>query len=424
MSVLFGLAPAVQATQPDVNRSLKDGNAITDLSSHPFTGHRVLVISQVALSLLLIIGAGLFLRTLRNVVAIDAGLNTEGVLLTSINPELNGYMPPQIVNFYRQLEARLGEEPGVRAVATSEAAVLSGDFSSVGLIVPGHPRPSGPARGILQNRVDGDFFQAIGSSIVRGRDFGPQDTERSPKVAIITEQPARYFFGDNDPLGARVRLSGVDNVEIIGIARDSKYRSVREEVPRISYVSFQQDERPSGERTLYVRTDRDPRALTGVVRRIVQTLDHDLPLYNVKTFSEQKQESLVRERLVATLSGFFGGLALLLASIGLYGVLAYNVQRRTREIGIRMSLGAARAVVMWGVMREGLMLVVTGIAIGVPFSVLAAKLVSSQLYEVTAEDPLTLIAAILILAGVAGCAAYVPARRACAVDPMLALRTE
>jgi predicted permease len=302
--------------------------------------------------------------------------------------------------------------------------VLSGDFSSVGLIVPGHLRPSGPARGILQNKVDGDFFQAIGSSIVRGRDFGPQDTVRSPKVAIITENAARYFFGDNDPLGARVRLGWVDNVEIIGIARDSKYRSVREEVPRISYVSFQQDERRSGERTLYVRTDRDPRALTGVVRRIVQTLDHDLPLYNVKTFSEQKQESLVRERLVATLSGFFGGLALLLASIGLYGVLAYDVQRRTREIVIRMSLGAARGVVIWGVVREGLMLVVTGIAIGVPFGVLAAKLVSSQLYGVTAEDPLTLMAAILILAGVAGCAAYVPGRRACAVDPMLALRTE
>src|SRR5262249_42960310 len=163
--------------------------------------------------------------------------------------------------------------------------------------------------------------------IVRDRDFGPQDTVTSPKVAIITENAARYFFGDSDPMGARVRLGGVDNVEIVGIARDSTYRSVREEVSRISYVSFQQDERLSGERTLYVRIYRDPRALAGVVRRIAQTLDHNLPLYNVKTFSEQKQESLVTERLVATLSGFFGGLALL-ASLGLYGVMAYNIQRR------------------------------------------------------------------------------------------------
>jgi predicted permease len=409
-SVLLGLAPAIRATRPDVNHSL--------------TGSKLLVVSQVSLSLVLLIGAGLFLRSLRNVVAIDAGLNTEGVLLASLDPELNGYAPLQVVNFYRQLRARLLELPGVRAVGMSEAAVLSGEFSSVGLIVPGNPRPGGPARGILQNRVDGDFFQATGGAIVRGRDFGAQDTPTSPKAAIISERAARYFFGEIDPLGARVRLGGVDNVTIIGIARDSKYRSVREEPSRISYVSFQQDERPSGERTIYVRTDGEPLALAGALRRTVQALDRDLPLYNIKTFAEQKDESLARERLVATLSGFFGALALSLASIGLYGVMAYNVQRRTREIGIRMSLGAARGVVMWGVAREGLMLLLAGVVIGLPLSWSLSKLLTSQLYGVAPGDPVTVLAATLLLAAVAACAGYLPARRASSVDPMLALRTD
>ncbi len=423
--ILFGLAPAIQATRPDVSESLKDTGAAAGAALGRFGLRQALVISQVALSLLLLVGAGLFLRSLRNAVAIDVGLNTESVLLASMNPDLNGYTPASVASFYRQLAARLRELPGVRAVALSEVAMLSGDYFSVGLIVPGRPPlPPGPDRGVMLNQIEGDFFQAAGGTILRGRDFGPQDTAASPKAAVINETAARHFFANEDPLARKVRLAGVDGVEIVGIVRDSKYGSVREETPRIAYTSFTQDERPSGERTIYIRTAGDPLPLVAALRREVQALDRDLPLYNVKTFAEQKSESLVRERLIATLSGFFGVLALLLASIGLYGVMAYSVQRRTREIGIRMSLGAMRGRVVWMVLRGSLLMVWLGIAVGIPVSLWLTRLVTSQLYGVAPGDPMTIAVAALSLTAVGALAGYLPAYRASRIDPMLALRCE
>jgi ABC-type antimicrobial peptide transport system permease subunit len=216
----------------------------------------------------------------------------------------------------------------------------------------------------------------------------------------------------------------VDGVEIIGIVRDSKYRGVREETPRIAYKSFSQDERPSGERTVYIRTAGHPLALVSALRREVQTLDRDLPVYNVKTFAEQKSESLARERLIATLSGFFGVLALVLASIGLYGVMAYSVQRRAREIGIRMSLGAMRGSVVWIVLRDCLLMVGIGIALGAPVSIWLSRLVTSQLFGVAPGDPATIVVAALSLTVVAALAGYLPAYRASRIDPMTALRCE
>jgi predicted permease len=419
--VLFGLAPAIQATRPDVS--------LTDSPAHRrgrgFELRKALVVSQVALSLLLLVGAGLFLRSLRNTAAIDAGLNTENVLLASMNPELNGYAPGHTENFYRQLVARLRDLPGVRSVGLSEAALLSGEYSSVGLIVSGRPLPPrGADRGILLNKIEGDFFQAAGGAILRGRDFSSRDTAASPKVAIITQAAARHFFAEEDPLGKKVRLAGVEDVEIIGIARDSKYSSVREETPRIAYTSFAQEERPAGERTIYIRTAGDPRPLVVALRREVQTLDRDLPLYNVKTFAEQKSESLARERLIATLSGFFGALALVLASIGLYGVMAYSVQRRTREIGIRMSLGAMRGRVVWMVLRDCLLMVAIGIALGIPLSLWLSRLVTSQLFGVAPGDASTIAVSAFILTAVAALAGYPPAHRASRIDPMTALRCE
>jgi predicted permease len=423
--VVFGLAPALQATRPDVAPSLKDEGSDHAPGSRGFELKNALVVAQVALSLLLLVGAGLFLRSLRNAAAIDAGLNTESVLLASVNPELSGYSPPEIANFYHQLEERLRELPGVRAVGASEAALLSGESSSVGLTVPGRPLPpSGPARGILMNRIGGDFFPATGGAVLHGRNFGPQDTAASPKVAILNQTAARYFFGGEEAVGRKVRLSGEENVEIIGVARDSKYRSVREETPRIAYESFEQDRRPSAERTIYIRTTGDPLSVAPALRREVQALDKDLPVFNVKTFAQQKNESLVRERLIATLCGFFGALALALASIGLYGVMAYSVQRRTREIGIRMSLGAARGTVLRMVLRDCLRMVMAGVALGFLLSLWCGRLVSSQLYGVSPADSVTLAIAGLILTTAAALAGYLPALRASRVDPLVALRHE
>jgi predicted permease len=243
-------------------------------------------------------------------------------------------------------------------------------------------------------------------------------------VAIINQTAARHFFGEEDPLTKKVRLGGVENVEIVGIARDSKYRSIREDSPRIAYTSFGQDERPAGERTIYIRTAGDPLPLVAALRREVQALDHDLPLYNVKTFGEQKSESLARERLIATLSGFFGALALVLASIGLYGVMAYGVQRRTREIGIRMSLGAMRGRVVWMVLRDCLLMVAMGIVLGIPLSLWLSGLVTSQLFGVAPGDPMTIAVAVFLLTAVAALAGYLPAYRASRIDPMTALRCE
>jgi predicted permease len=425
--VLFGLAPAIQATRPDVSASLTDSPARQ--RGGRFELRKALVVSQVTLSLVLVVGAGLFLRSWRNAIVIDAGLNTENVLLASMNPDLNGYAPGHVENFYRQLAARLRDLPEVRSVGMSESALLSGGYSQVGLIVPGRPLPPpgrdpNGDRGILLNKIEGDFFQAAGGAILRGRDFGPRDTVSRPKVAIINQTAARHFFAEEDPLGKKVRLSGVENVEIVGIARDSKYRNVREETPRIAYTSLGQDERPPGERTIYIRTAGDPLPLVAALRREVQTLDHDLPLYNVKSFAEQKSESLTRERLIATLSGFFGALALVLASIGLYGVMAYSVQRRTREIGIRMSLGAMRGRVVWMVLRDCLLMVAMGIALGIPLSLWLSRLVTGQLFGVTPGDPVTLAVAALMLTAVAALAGYLPAHRASRIDPMAALRCE
>jgi predicted permease len=421
--MLFGLAPALQAAKPGLAPVLKDERSTAAAGMLRYGLRKLLVVAQVALSLLLLAGAGLFVRSLENIKAVDSGMHVESVLLASVNPALNGYTPPQVRNFFQQLVERVEALPGVRSAALVEAPLLSGDYSMVGMRVPGRPDPP-KGRSILINDISPRFLETAGIPMLAGRDFGKQDTPTSGGVTIINEAAARYFFGDENPIGKRVRLGRQEGIEIIGVAKDSKYRSLREETPRTAYLDFDQQERPSGERTLYVRTARDPIQLATAVRREAQTLDKDLPLFNVKTSAEQRDESLVEERLVATLCGFFSSLALLLACIGLYGVMAYGVVRRTREIGIRMSLGAQRSAVLWMVFRETLLLVVAGVAVGIPVFFGVARLIRNQLFGVTPTDAGTIIVATLILMGIALLAGYFPALRAARVDPMVALRYE
>lgn len=418
--LLFGLAPALRATKPALIPALKDEGMVYTRSSRRFELRKALVVAQVALSLLLLVGAGLFLTTLRNVAAIDIGMNTKNVLMASMHPELNGYTSARVINFYQQLMPRLRDLPGVQAVGGSAQPLLSGSYMQVGMKVPGKADTEG---GILVHKVSGDFFRASGTTLAEGRSFGPQDTVANPKVVVINETAARDYFQGENPVGAKAQVAGTE-VQVVGVSRDSKYRSVREETPRIVYLSLDQDETPGGNRTLYLRTAGDPNALMAALRNEIQALDKDLPLYNVKTFADQKAESLAQERLIATLSGFFGALALLLASIGLYGVMAYGVLRRSREIGIRISLGAPRASVQWMVLRECLVMVALGVTIGAPLSYWLSKLVAGQLFGVSPGDPVTLAAATAVLLGAAALAGYLPAWRASRVDPLVALRYE
>jgi predicted permease len=420
--ILFGLVPALQATKSGVTPALKNERSTPAQSLFRFGFGKLLVVAQVALSLMLLVGAGLFIRTLQNVKAIDAGVRVENVLLASMDPALNGYTPPQVKSFYQQILERIKALPGVNSVGFAQAPLLSGNYSMVGLRVPGRPDPP-HGRTILVNDITPNFLETAGIAIVAGRDFRRNDTPTSPAVAIINEAAARYFFGDESPVGKHARV-GRQDVEIVGVAKDSKYRSVREETPRTAFLDFDQEQRPNSDRTLYVRTARDPIQTAAAVRHEVQALDKDLPLFNVKTFARQRDESLAEERLVATLSGFFSSLALLLACIGLYGVMAYGVVRRTREIGIRMSLGAQRPTMLWMMFRETLLLVFVGIAIGIPAVLGVARLIRNQLFGVTPTDAGTLAVATLILLGVALLAGYIPALRAARVDPMVALRYE
>jgi predicted permease len=420
---LFGLAPALQSSRAELVGALKDDGGILRGIPGRFGLRRLLVVAQVALSLLLLVGAGLFLRSLRNAASIRTGLTTGGVLMASVNPRLNGYTPAQIGNFYQQLETHLRDTAGVREVGMSEVPLLSGSFNAVGLRVPG--RPDGPqGRSIITNTVDSGFFRIAGIPIVRGREFGPQDTPSSTPVVILSETAARYFLGDTEPIGRKVFMRGTTAFEVVGIARDSKYRGVREEIPRIGYWDLAQADPPVVERTLYLRTAGDPTRYAATMRAAIRDLDRNLPVYNLKTFDQQKAESLVRERLIATLSGFFGALALVLAAIGIYGVMAYAVLRRTREIGIRVSLGAGRGAVVRMVLRDALLMAGAGIAVGLPLSRWLSKLVVSQLYGVAPTDPVTVTAACVVLMGAAILAAALPAWKGSRVSPTVALRYE
>jgi len=424
--LFFGLVPALQSTRMDSASALKDQRAILGVPLQRWDLRNALVAFQVAFSMLLLAGAGLFLRSLQHTSAIRAGLDTDNVVMASIDPSLSGYTSSQSRGFYHQLESRLRESPGVQAVGTSVVPLLGGasEYNVTGLRVPGAPRPP-RGSSILWNTVGGDFFRAVGIRILRGRDFGPQDAPDRPMVAVINETAARYFFGDQEVIDRGVTL-GKNTVTIIGIASDSKYRSVREDTPRVLYTSSDQDTSPGigDERTVYLRTSGDPSRYASVLRGAVRDLGKELPVYNLKTFADQKAESLVRERLLATLSGFFGGLALLLAAIGLYGVIAFAVVRRTREIGIRVSLGAARATVVWMVLRGALGMVLAGIGAGLAVARWLSQWVTAELYGVDSNDPASLAAACAVLTAVAILAAFFPAWKATRLDPLVALRYE
>jgi predicted permease len=421
--LLFGLAPALHATRPNLIPALKNDSVLLGDGRHRWELRRLLVIMQVALSLVLLVGAGLFVRSLRNLRAVDDGYNVNQVVSLALDPAQTGYKIDQLRSFYAQLSERVAALPGVESNTFTRHVPISGGYSRYGITVPGYePRPD-EEMAVLQNLIAPQFFETFGTPLLMGRDFNSQDTPEAPKVIIVNDGLARYFFGSDNPLGRRITLENYKDLEIVGVVADAKYRNLKEAAPKTAYIPYSQYD-TLGQRQLCVRTAGDASTLIGAIRQEVRSLDPNLPVFDVKTFAEQINQSVSRERLVALLSSFFGLFALMLASVGLYGVMAYSVTRRTREIGIRMALGARSGNVLWLVLRETLLLMVLGIAIGLPAALAATKLAEGLLFGLTATDPLTIALATFAMIAIAVLAGYLPARRAARVDPMVALRYE
>ncbi len=423
--ILFGLAPALQSTRPAIAPALKDQASNVSASTGQARLRMTLVAGQVALSLVLLVGAGLFARSLYNLKDVDPGFRADSLVSLTIDASLNGYSQPRMQELFHRLEDSLAALPGVRAVGSVAIAPLSGDASKNTVRVEGYEAKPKEDMNPYSNWIGPGYFSTMGIPLIAGREFTRRDELASPKVAVINESMARYFFGQKSPIGLHLGIGRRDKlgIEIVGVVRDGKYRTLREQPERTVYFPWAQDDGLQ-DMTFFVRGSRDSEAMGGALRGAVAALDPNLPVYGLKTMKSEIDESIYIDRMIAALSSFFGGLATLLAAIGLYGVMAYSVARRTREIGLRMALGAERAHVLWLVMREVTVLAGIGIAVALPVAYGLGRAVNSQLYGVRPADFGVLAGGTLLLAMVAGVAGYVPALRASRVDPLVALRYE
>ena len=423
---LCGLAPALQASKPDVVPALKDETTMIGRGYRRFGLRNALVVSQIAMSLILLIGAGLFLRSLQKLRGQDLGFtaNTDNVLLMSVELELPRYDRNRGQEFYRTLTERLSAQPGIRSASWTSVPPVNRGGSRGTVFVEGYQ--PGPDEDMELNfiTVGLNYFGTLGIPLVKGREFGAQDQATAPPVVIINETMADRYWAGQDPLGRRISFDGPEGpfMEVIGITRDGKYRAIRE-APRPSfYVPLAQ--RYSRYMTLQINTAGSAADFIASTRREVQALDKDLPVFNFKTLSDQIDTALSRERLAATLCTIFGLLAVMLAATGVYGVMAYAVNRRAREIGVRMALGAKRGDVLRMVLGESSVTIGIGIVVGLVAASFATGVLSSLLYGISATDPATFAVIALFLSGVAMLASYIPAHRATKVDPMVALRYE
>jgi predicted permease len=437
--LVFGLAPALQSTRPDVGRTLKDQAGAVVGGGHGRL-RNTLVVTQVALSLLLLIGAGLFLRSLKNLSSLGPGFPADRLLGFNIDPSLNGYNPARLNTFYQQLTENLNAIPGVKSVAVAQMRIMEDNEWDSGMTAEGYsPTKPDDHPQAYMNQIGPGYFATLGVPIVAGRDFRltdnrvikradvTDDFDTTPATVIINEKFAQRFFAGRNPVGMHLGF-GTDpgthmEMEIIGVVKDIKYTNLRDEIPIQAYVPYMNSPYLGG-MTIYVRTAGEPNQLTTSIRAKVREMDANLPIYAMRTMDQQISNSLSTERMIASLSTVFGFVATLLAIIGLYGVMSYSVAQRTREIGIRMALGAEQRKVIGMVMREVFRLIAIGVGVGVPAALLLTRIVKSQLYGLEAHDPWTLGLATGLLAMVACAAGYVPALRASRVDPMKALRYE
>lgn len=423
--ILAGLAPSLRATRVDLVSAFKAGSS-SSRDARLGLGKRLMAF-QIALSLVLLVGAGLLLRTLVNLEDQNLGFNPAHVLLVNIQPRLAGYKPNQLSNLYKELVDRISTLPGVRSASVGATSPMSGARQFTGVCIEGEPRQEGEDN-VHIVRVGTRYFETLGISILAGRDFSAQDNLASPAVVLVNEAFARRFLPGENPLGRRLALDSSfkpPGLEIVGMVGDTRYTDPGENAGPALFIPVEQLEADSAYvDEIEVRSTGDPTAVTEEVRRAIHGIDSNLPVTNVKTLSSQVSGSLLQERIVSELTGVFGMLGLILACVGLYGVMAYNVSRRTNEIGIRMALGAQKLDVLRLVVSEGMFLALIGVGIGIAAALALTRFLSSLLYGVKSTDPETFIAVSLILTAVALLACYIPARRATKVDPMVALRYE
>jgi len=425
--LLFGVAPAARATRLNLEATLREqgSSASGSLSSVRF--RKALVASQIVLTTVLLVGAGLFARSLDNLKRLDLGLRADHLIAFSVAPELNGYSPQRTIAFFDDLRQGIAALPGVRSVSAAEIAILTDSNAGSNVTIEGYQAQENEDLEVRHNRIGPDYFATMSIPLLGGREFTVADTAGSPKVAIINETMARRFFANRNPIGSHFAFGAGDrirlDIEIVGVVKDSKHATLREEKRPFAYLPYAQ-ETNLGRITFYARTDQDVGAIAPSLRREVARRDNNLPIYDLKTLRQQADESLFADRFLTFLSICFGSLAAALAAIGLYGVMAYTVTRRIREIGIRIALGATQGRVAWLILREVALLALVGLLAGAPLAFAMGRAAESLLFGVKAGDPPVFAAASLLLALVALLGGYLPARRAARVDPMVALRRE
>jgi predicted permease len=422
--VIFGLLPALRASRPDPWITLKDTvGSIAGAGGSLFL-RKGLVTVQVALSFLLLFGAGLFVRSLQNLKTTDTGVALDNLLTFQLSPALSGYSGERTVQLYQQLLDRLRSAPGIKSAALAAVPILSGDEWDSSMSVEGHKPADGENMQAFMNALSPGYFETMRIPILEGRDFTLADVKENANVAVVNRKFAEHFFKGGSAVGKRLGR-GVGprtklTIEIIGVAADSLYEGPREGVRRQVFVPKWGE----GSAVFYVRTVSTSSAAYSTIRNELRQLDAAMPLYSLKMLETQLDETLLTDRLVALLSGGFGLLATLLASIGLYGVMAFVVARRKKELGIRLALGAQPGFVVWMVMREVLLLLAIGLAVGIPSAFALGRYVSTQLYGIEAHDPMIAGSTIVLLTVVSALAGLIPARRASQIDPILALRYE
>ena len=424
--VIFGIAPALRATKTDLTTALKEKSASGRTGR--FNLGSVLVVAQVAVSLILLVGAGLFARSLIKLQQEDLGFNRDNVLLASVDTRLAGYKPEELSAVYRQLYDRLSTLPNVQSATIASFSPMQGSSTNSTVTVRGYTPNENENMAVGDILIGPDFNETLGVPLLMGREIGLQDTPTSGRVAVVNQSFANAFFPNQNPIGRRLTFeedSDKDDFEIVGVIGDSKYDSAKEQPERTVFRPILQvQDQLTFQNVFELRTVGEPLNLSNEVRAAVTEVNDRLSILNLTSLRLQTDEALKQDKLIAQLVSFFGLLGLLLSCVGLYGIMAHAVVRRTNEIGIRMALGAERLNIIWMVLKESLLLVVVGLAIGLPASWAAARLISNQLFGLSPSDPLTLITAVTLLTMVAALAGYLPARRAARVDPLNALRYE